>query len=65
MTKELAEINTTKPPVNITRLSPESKYRFVIITKLSPEWKTTVTLDDIYTTANNSKMPEEIIGVRK
>ena len=63
MTKELIQVSTTKPPVNITRLAPESKYKFVIITKLSPDFKTTMTLEDVYTTANNSKMPEEIVGV--
>lgn len=57
------EVSTTRPPVNVTRLLPESKYRFVIVTRLSPEWRTTLTLDEVYTTANDSKMPEEIIGV--
>ena len=52
------------PPINITNLEPETEYDFVITTSLNGKWKTTLSLDDILTTANNSFGPEGIIGVR-
>ena len=41
---------------------PETEYKFVITTSLNSKWKTTLDLDEIATTANNSGQPEGIIG---
>merc|ERR1711971_56213 len=51
-----------KPPINITNLEPETEYDFIITTSLNSKWKTSLSLDDIATTANNSRQPEGIIG---
>ena len=56
------EFTKTKPPINITNLEPETEYKFVITTSLNSKWKTTLNLDEIATTANNSGQPEGIIG---
>ena len=57
------EFSKRNPPINITNLEPETEYKFVITTFLNDKWKTTLNLDDITTTANNSFGPEGIIGV--
>jgi hypothetical protein len=54
---------TMKPPLNITNLVPESKYLIVLTTSLGREYTSTIKLDEVYTTANNSRDPEEIISV--
>ena len=51
------------PPFNVSNLLPEHQYQIVITTSLNDKWKTTLTMNDVFTTANNSKLPEEIIGV--
>jgi hypothetical protein len=51
------------PPFNVSHLIPEHQYKIVITTNLNDKWKTTLVLEDVFTTANNSKLPEEIIGV--
>lgn len=61
-TREI-EFNGSKPPINITNLEPETQYNFVITTSLNSKWKTTLNLDEVATTANNSWQPEGIIGV--
>ena len=58
------EFTQSKPPINITNLEPETEYNFIITTSLNPKWKTTISLDEVATTANNSWQPEEIIGVK-
>ena len=57
---QLAE---SRPPINITDLVPESKYDFIITTSLGPDWKSSVTVEDVVTTANSSRLPEGIVGV--
>ena len=56
------EFSKSRPPINITNLQPETEYNFVITISLNEEWKTTLNLDDVTTTANNSLFPEGIIG---
>jgi hypothetical protein len=51
------------PPYNVSNLLPEHQYQIVITTSLNDKWKTTLVMNDVFTTANNSKLPEEIIGV--
>ena len=51
-----------KPPINITDLLPETEYNFEITTSLNSKWATTLNLEDISTTANNSRPAEGIIG---
>eukprot|EP00095_Tigriopus_kingsejongensis_P002761 maker-scaffold1543_size36305-snap-gene-0.6 protein:Tk02761 transcript:maker-scaffold1543_size36305-snap-gene-0.6-mRNA-1 annotation:"predicted protein" len=54
--------SSSGPPINLTNLWPESEYSVEIVTSLGPKWKTTLELDSLFTTANNSKLPEEIVG---
>ena len=63
--KKLADAyrSSIVPPFNVSDLIPEHQYKIVITTNLSDKWKTTLVLEDVFTTANNSKLPEEIIGV--
>lgn len=56
-------ITTTRPPVNISELLPESKYKIIIETELGTMWRTRLVVDEVVTTANDSVSPEEIIGV--
>lgn len=63
-TIEYDTVEMNNPPINITNLEPETEYSFVITTTLNSKWKTTLDLDDIATTANNSWQPEGIIGVK-
>ena len=58
------EFNKRGPPINITNLRPETGYKVLITTYLNPNTKTTLSLDEVITTANNSFGPEGIIGVR-
>ena len=51
------------PPFNVSNLIPENEYKVVITTSLNDKFKTTLVLNDVYTSANNSKLPEGIIGV--
>ena len=51
------------PPFNITDLVPESKYSILITTTLGREFTSTLEIDDVYTTANNSIEPEGIVDV--
>ena len=51
------------PPFNVSNLIPENEYKVVITTMLNDNFKTTLVLNDVYTSANNSKLPEGIIGV--
>ncbi|XP_059099111.1 uncharacterized protein LOC131893169 isoform X1 [Tigriopus californicus] len=55
-------ISSSAPPINLTNLWPESEYSVELITSLGPKFKTTLQLDNIFTTANDSKMPAEIVG---
>ena len=52
------EFSKTKPPINITNLEPETEYNFEITTTLNSKWRTTLSLDEISTTANNSRPAE-------
>ena len=58
------EVRTSNPPINITELTPETEYSFVITTALNPKFRTTYVVENVHTTANNSQLPEEIVGVR-
>lgn len=60
---EFHVLSSSAPPINLTNLLPESEYTVELITSLGPKFKTTLQLDNVYTTANNSKMPAEIVGV--
>lgn len=57
------EYHDSRPPINVSDLAPESKYDLIITTSLSPDWSSTVLLEDVATTANSSKLPEGIVGV--
>lgn len=59
---EFHVLSSSAPPINLTNLLPESEYTVELITSLGPKFKTTLQLDNVYTTANNSKMPAEIVG---
>ena len=52
------------PPFNVSNLVPENEYKVVITTALNDKFKTTLVLNEVFTSANNSKLPEGIIGVR-
>ena len=56
------EVRTSNPPINITELTPETEYSFVITTVLNPKFRTTFVVENVHTTANNSQLPEEIVG---
>ena len=58
-------LTSSSPPVNLTGLEPESSYSVEIETELNPKWRTTMTLEEVHTTANNSQLPEGIVGVRR
>jgi hypothetical protein len=57
-------ISSSRPPINISNLTPETKYSFMIETALNEAWKTTYIVEEVHTTANNSELPENIIGVK-
>lgn len=56
-------IKSSRPPIKITNLLPETNYKVVIETVLHPEWSRTLEIENVETTANGSDLPEEIIGV--
>ncbi len=58
-------LTSDRPPLNITGLVPESKYTIILTTSLGREYTSTLELDDVYTTANNSRMPAGIVGVTR
>ena len=58
------EVVSPNPPVMVTELEPESQYTFVIETSSGRDFEPeTFILQEVFTTANNSQSPEEIIGV--
>ena len=52
------------PPLRVAGLDPETEYEVVVETRLGPGFTSTVRLGEVKTTANDSQMPREIIGVR-
>ncbi len=55
---------SSQPPVKVAGLDPETDYEVLVETRLGPHFTSTVRVDDVQTTANDSRMPREIIGVR-
>ncbi len=53
------------PPLRVAGLDPETEYEVVVETRLGPGFTSTVRLGEVKTTANDSQMPREIIGVWK
>ncbi len=56
---------TSTSPVRVAGLEPETDYEVRVETRLGPHFTSTVKVDDVRTAANDSRMPREIIGVRK
>ena len=56
---------SSTPPFNLSNLVPENEYKILITTSLNDKFKTTFVLEDVFTTANESRLPEGIIGVRE
>lgn len=56
-------VESGSPPVSVGGLLPETEYTVVVETRLGPAWTSTVQLDGVHTTANDSELPKEIIGV--
>ncbi len=51
-----------KPPITVTSLTPETKYKVEILTEMGTNWKEELVIEAA-TTANQSNLPEGVVGV--
>ncbi len=59
----VTEAGSAGPPITVGGLDPETEYRVVLETRLGAEFTAEVEKSGIKTTANDSDLPKEIIGV--